>query len=89
MLDEPTNGLDVQSTRAVRRLIRQLREDGHCVLFSSHVMQEVSTLCDQIVIMAGGAIAAQGAPDELLQQTGHRNLEDAFVVLTGIDERVG
>ncbi len=88
MLDEPTNGLDVQSTRAVRRLIRTLRDAGHCVLFSSHVMQEVSTLCDHIVIMAGGTIAAQGAPEELLEQTGHRNLEDAFVVLTGIDEAV-
>jgi sodium transport system ATP-binding protein len=86
MLDEPTNGLDVQSTRAVRRLIRNLRDEGHCVLFSSHVMQEVSTLCDHIVIMAAGAIAAQGTPEELLRQTGHRNLEDAFVVLTGIDE---
>jgi sodium transport system ATP-binding protein len=67
-------------------LIRTLRDAGHCVLFSSHVMQEVSTLCDHIVIMAGGTIAAQGAPEELLEQTGHRNLEDAFVVLTGIDE---
>ena len=88
MLDEPTNGLDVQSTRTVRRLIRRFRDEGHCVLFSSHVMQEVSTLCDNIVIMAGGIIAAHGAPDELLEQTGHRNLEDAFVVLTGIDEAV-
>ncbi len=88
MLDEPTNGLDVQSTRTLRRLIRRLRDEGHCVLFSSHVMQEVSTLCDNIVIMASGTIAAQGAPEELLVQTGHRNLEDAFVVLTGIDEAI-
>ena len=86
LLDEPTNGLDVQSTRAVRALIRRMREQGKCVLFSSHIMQEVSALCDAIVIIAGGRIVAQGTPDELRQQTGHDSLEDAFVALTGIDE---
>ena len=86
LLDEPTNGLDVMSTRAVRQLIRSMRDEGRCVLFSSHIMQEVSTLCDSIAIIAGGKIVANGTPDELLEQSGHRNLEDAFVVLSGIDE---
>ena len=83
ILDEPTNGLDVMSTRAMRRLIRELRDEGTCVLFSSHVMQEVSALCDVIVIVARGRVVARGTPDELRQQSGHDDLEDAFVVLTG------
>lgn len=86
ILDEPTNGLDVQSTRALRGLIRRLREEGRCVLFSSHIMQEVSALCDRIVIIAAGRVAAEGTPEELLRQTGHASLEDAFVALTGLDE---
>ena len=86
ILDEPTNGLDVMGTRAMRTLIRRLRAEGKCVLFSSHIMQEVSALCDAIVIIANGAVAASGTPDELRSQTGHENLEDVFVALTGIDE---
>ncbi len=86
MLDEPTAGLDVMSTRAMRGVIRQLREAGRCILFSSHVMQEVAMLCDNIVIIAGGRVAAQGSPDELRRRTGHENLEDAFVALIGTKE---
>jgi sodium transport system ATP-binding protein len=86
LLDEPTNGLDVMSTRAMRTLIRRLRDDGKCVLFSSHIMQEVSALCDTIVILSSGRVVAHGTPDELRAQTGHENLEDVFVTLTGIDE---
>lgn len=86
LLDEPTNGLDVMSTRAVRGIIRRLKGEGKCVLFSSHIMQEVSALCDSIVIIARGHVVARGTPDELRSQTGHENLEDAFVSLTGIDE---
>jgi sodium transport system ATP-binding protein len=85
LLDEPTNGLDVMSTRAVRSIVRRLREQGRCVLFSSHVMQEVSALCDSIIVIASGRVVAQGTPDELRQQTGYQNLEDAFVALTGLD----
>jgi sodium transport system ATP-binding protein len=83
LLDEPTNGLDVMSTRAVRDIIRRLRDDGRCVLFSSHVMQEVSALCDSIIVIARGGIAAIGTPDDLRTMTGHQNLEDAFVALSG------
>ena len=83
MLDEPTNGLDVMTTRKLREVIRRLRDDGKCVLFSSHVMQEVSALCDEIVIVARGSVVAHGTAEELLAQSGRANLEDAFVHLSG------
>jgi len=83
VLDEPTNGLDVMSTRAVRAFVRELRAQGRCVLFSSHVMQEVSALCDSILVMAKGQIVAHGTPGELLDRTGAASLEDAFVRLAG------
>jgi sodium transport system ATP-binding protein len=83
LLDEPTNGLDVMSTRAVRDMIRRLREEGRSVLFSSHVMQEVAALCDSIVVIAAGRVVARGTPDELRAQAGRENLEDAFVALVG------
>jgi sodium transport system ATP-binding protein len=86
ILDEPTNGLDVMSTRAVRDIIRAFRAEGRCVLFSSHIMQEVSALCDRIIVIARGRVVASGAPDELRAQTGHQNLEDAFVALVGLDQ---
>jgi sodium transport system ATP-binding protein len=85
LLDEPTNGLDVMSTRALRELVRRLRDEGHCVVFSSHVMQEVSALCDSIVIIARGRVVATGSPDEIRAQAGVRDLEDAFVKLAEPD----
>lgn len=86
LLDEPTNGLDVMSTRAMRAFIRGLRDQGKCVLFSSHIMQEVSALCDHIVIIHHGSVVAQGRPEDLLQATGQANLEDAFVAALGSEE---
>ncbi len=86
ILDEPTNGLDVMSTRAMRSLICRLKEEGCCVLFSSHVMQEVSALCDHIVVMAQGRVVACGSDRELMAQAGKDNLEDAFVALIGSEE---
>lgn len=86
MLDEPTNGLDVMTTRSLRDAVRRLREAGKCVLFSSHVMQEVSALCDGIVIVARGSVVASGSAPELLAASGRDNLEDAFVHLSGADE---
>ena len=83
MLDEPTNGLDVMTTRKLREVVKRLREAGKCVLFSSHVMQEVSALCDQIVIVARGAVVARGTADALLAASGCTSLEDAFVHLSG------
>jgi len=86
VLDEPTNGLDVMSTRAMRALIRSMRDQGRCVLFSSHVMQEVSALCDHIVVIARGVVVAQGSPDALRERTGAESLEDAFVAIIGSEE---
>ena len=86
LLDEPTNGLDVMSTRAMRTFIRRLRDEGRCVLFSSHVMQEVSALCDNIVVIARGRVVACGSDAELKRMTGKDNLEDAFVALIGSEE---
>jgi len=83
LLDEPTNGLDVMTTRSLRDIIRRLRDAGKCVLFSSHVMQEISALCDDIVIVAHGAVVAHGNAAQLLAASGRDNLEDAFVHLTG------
>lgn len=86
LLDEPTNGLDVMSTRAMRDFICRFRDEGRCVLFSSHIMQEVSALCDNIVILAHGEVAACGTPDELRRSTGQNSLEDAFVAAIGSEE---
>ena len=83
VLDEPTNGLDVMAARAMRDLIVRLRDQGVCVLLSSHVMQEVGALCDSVVVIAGGRVVAEGAPAELLAQTGQATLEDAFVAALG------
>ncbi|MFK8032013.1 MAG: ATP-binding cassette domain-containing protein [Gammaproteobacteria bacterium] len=83
LLDEPTNGLDVMATRSLRRIIRALKEQGKCVLFSSHVMQEVGALCDHAVIIADGQIAAEGSIDTLRERTGEESLEDAFIQLIG------
>jgi sodium transport system ATP-binding protein len=83
ILDEPGNGLDVMTTRNLREVIRRLRDTGKCVLFSSHVMQEVSALCDEIVIVAHGAVVARGTSDELLAASGRASLEDAFVHYSG------
>ena len=86
ILDEPTNGLDVMTTRAMRGFLRQLREEGRCVIFSSHIMQEVAALCDRIVIIAKGTVVAAGTADELREQAGEDNLEEAFVKVIGSEE---
>ena len=86
LLDEPTNGLDVMATRGLREVILRLKDAGHCVLFSSHVMQEVAALCDEIVIVAHGQVAASGSPDALRKATQESNLEDAFVKAIGSEE---
>ena len=86
ILDEPTNGLDVMTTRGLRAFLKDLRGEGRCVIFSSHIMQEVAALCDRIVVIAAGRVAAEGTPDELREATGESNLEDAFVKLIGSEE---
>lgn len=86
LLDEPSNGLDVMSTRALRRYILELRDAGHSVVLSTHIMQEVAALCDRIVIIAKGKIAADGTAQALLEKSGCDSLEDAFVRLIGSEE---
>ena len=81
MLDEPTNGLDVDSSRAVRDLVRRIRDEGRCVLFSSHIMSEVQALCDRIVVMGHGRVVAEGTPDQLADMTGQADLEEIFVAI--------
>jgi len=86
LLDEPTNGLDIMSVRALREQLRALRSAGKCLLFSSHVMQEVAALCDRIVILGGGRVVADGTAQALIAQSGAASLEDAFVTLLGSGE---
>ena len=86
LLDEPTNGLDVMTTRSLRSFLKELRAEGRCVLFSSHVMQEVAALCDRIVVIAHGRVVADGTPEELRTRTGRASLEDAFVQVIGSEE---
>ncbi|MBL8112437.1 MAG: ATP-binding cassette domain-containing protein [Acidobacteria bacterium] len=89
LLDEPTNGLDVPGARAVRKTLRALAGAGRCVVMSSHVMSEVATLCDQVVVVARGRVVAEGSPRDLLERTGKTDLEDAFVALLGTEEGLG
>ncbi len=86
LLDEPTNGLDIMSTRGLRELLRALRAEGKCIVFSTHVMQEVSALCDTIVILGHGRVVASGDCAHLLARSGKSTLEDAFVDLLGSGE---
>jgi sodium transport system ATP-binding protein len=85
ILDEPTNGLDVMTTRSLRGFLQKLKAERRCVIFSSHIMQEVAALCDRIVVIAGGEVKAIGTPDELRAMTGEADLENVFVQLTGVE----
>ena len=89
LLDEPTNGLDVMAVRGLRKILSQLRAAGHCVLFSSHVMQEVEQLCDEVVVIAGGQVVAAGALADVRSRAGNSQLEDAFVHLMGSGDEAG
>jgi len=86
ILDEPTAGLDVKGTRAMREAIRALKAEGRCILFTSHVMQEVAALCDRVIVIAAGRITASGTLDELRATTGKDSLEDAFIAAAGGEE---
>ncbi len=90
ILDEPTNGLDVVATRALREFLRWLRspEGGSkCIIFSTHIMQEVERLCDTVVVIAGGRRITEGTVAELMQQAGQDNFEDAFVQLAFLSKQ--
>lgn len=88
VLDEPTNGLDVDSSRAVRDMVRRIRDEGRCVLFSSHIMSEVQALCDRIIVMGHGRVVAEGTPDQLSEMTGQANLEEIFVAIAREEEEL-
>jgi len=92
ILDEPTNGLDVLATRALRDTLRHLRSPeggGKCIVFSSHIMQEVERLCDEVVVVAHGRTVAEGTVAELLQRTQQSDFEEAFVRLAFVEETKG
>jgi len=86
LLDEPTNGLNILTIRSLRELLKRLRDEGTCVIFSSHVLEEVRALCDTVLVISQGKIAGQGSATELCSQTSTANLEDAFVQLTSAGE---
>ncbi len=79
LLDEPSNGLDVMATRSLRVLLGRLRDEGHCIVFSSHVMGEVASLCDDLVIIAAGKVALHATPSELMAQASGSDLEELFI----------
>jgi len=83
LLDEPTNGLDVASSRAVHGLIQTLRDRGRCIVFCSHIMQEVAAISDRIIVISEGRIMAQGTQPELQDLTGEPDIESVFLSLTG------
>jgi sodium transport system ATP-binding protein len=90
VLDEPTNGLDVLATRALREALRRLRDgEGKCIVFSTHIMQEVERLCDRVVVIAHGRTVAEGTVDELRARTGEADFEEAFVQLAFAGHTVG
>jgi sodium transport system ATP-binding protein len=83
ILDEPTNGLDVMAIRGLREMLRTLREEGRCILFSSHVMQEVAALCDRVVIIGHGRVLADDTPQAIGERCGATTLEEAFLQVLG------
>ena len=85
ILDEPTNGLDVMATRALREIVLNLKAQGRCVLFSSHIMQEVTNLCDDVIIIGDGEVRFEGTLSALTTTSGEKDLEDAFIRMAGVE----
>ena len=83
VFDEPTSGLDVMTSREIIRLIHQCREDGKCVVFSTHYMEEAQRLCDRLAVVHRGRLFASGTPAEVVTSTGTDDLEEAFLKLVG------
>jgi sodium transport system ATP-binding protein len=82
IMDEPTNGLDVMTTRSVRKILQDLKQKNKCILLSSHIMQEISALCDEVIVISDGKVLMQGSLDEMLALAGESDLEEAFMTLT-------
>jgi sodium transport system ATP-binding protein len=89
ILDEPTNGLDVMAIRNLRGMLHTLKEQGRCILFSSHIMQEVAALCDRVIIIGYGRVLADDTPEAIRQHSGSRTLEEAFLQVLGDVAGVG
>jgi sodium transport system ATP-binding protein len=89
VLDEPTNGLDVMAIRNLRDMLLGLKAQGRCVLFSSHVMQEVAALCDRVVIIGHGKVLADATVQSIRDRSGSATLEEAFLRVLGDTEGVG
>jgi sodium transport system ATP-binding protein len=83
ILDEPTNGLDVMAIRNLREMLYALTAQGRCILFSSHIMQEVAALCDRVVIIGDGRVLADDTPEAIRERSGARTLEEAFLQILG------
>lgn len=88
LLDEPSRGLDVMATRILRDYLKAQRDAGRCIVFSSHVMQEVAALCDKVVIIAQGKVVAEGSTAAICEQAGEADLENAFVKIIGTTEGI-
>jgi sodium transport system ATP-binding protein len=86
LLDEPTAGLDVMSARQVRTLITRARDEGKCIIVSTHILSEAERLCDRLVFLDRGQVVAEGTPPELRQQAGVDSLEDAFLKMVGRED---
>jgi sodium transport system ATP-binding protein len=86
LLDEPTNGLDVAAARAIRDLIRRIRDEGRSVLFSSHIMSEVEQLCDKLVVIGRGVVLVDGTVADIRRSTGEQDLEEAFIRATELGD---
>jgi sodium transport system ATP-binding protein len=88
VLDEPTNGLDVMAIRSLRDMLLRLKAQGRCILFSSHVMQEVAALCDRVIIIGHGRVLADDTPEAIRRGSGAASLEEAFLQVLGGTEGV-
>jgi sodium transport system ATP-binding protein len=86
LLDEPTNGLDIPSARGFKAALRRMRDEGTCIILSSHIIHDVLALCDEVVIIARGRTVIQGNPDGVSRAAGRATLEEAFMVLSGRQE---
>jgi sodium transport system ATP-binding protein len=89
ILDEPTNGLDVMAIQGLREMLLTLKAQGRCILFSSHVMQEVAALCDRVVIIGRGRVLAHGTPQAIRDESGAGSLEEAFLQVLGDAGEIG
>ena len=83
ILDEPTSGLDIISSKVILDTIKEEREKGKCILYSTHYMEEAESICTRVVLIYKGKIITIDTPEEIKKKTNTNNLRDAFFILTG------